>query len=386
MKTSTFALLILLSVSTFCHAQDDADTASFGYQFTTITNLPATPVKNQYRSSTCWSFSGISLLESELLRMGKGNFDLSEMFVVRNTYHSKAVKYVRLHGNAQLAAGGAFNDVLTVLKNRGMVPDAAYPGLEYDEEKHIHGELDAVIKGYVDAVIKNQNRKLTPVWEKGLDGILDAYLGDYPANFAYEGSSYTPRSFADNVLGLNADDYVLLSSFTHHPFYRPFILEVPDNWDYGLVYNLPLDELMETIDNALDNGYTVAWASDVSEKGFDYRKGLAVLPAKDWDDMRKTEADSVFVTPVPQKVVTQEMRQKAFDNYSTTDDHGMHIIGSAKDQDGTKYYYVKNSWGVDRSKFDGHFYASSAFVRCKTLSIMLHKDAIPSALRKKLGL
>lgn len=387
MKFTSVALLLILSFSTRVLAQEnDADSVASGYVFTTVTQLPATPVKNQYRTSTCWSFSSISLLESELIRMGRGEFDLSEMFVVRHVYLGKAKKYVRLHGNAQLAGGGAFNDAIMVLREYGMVPDAAYPGIAYEEEKHVHGELDAVIKGYVDAVVKNRNGRLTPVWEQGLAGILDAYLGAYPSTFSWEGVTYTPRSFADDVLQLDPSDYVLLSSYTHHPFYRPFVLEVPDNWDYGLVHNVPLDALMATIDHALENGFTVAWASDVSEKGFDYRKGLAVLPEKDWDEMRKGEKDSVFILPVPQKSVTQEMRQKAFDNYSTTDDHGMHILGIATDQEGGKYYYVKNSWGVDRSKYDGHFYASEAFVACKTLSIMLHRDAIPAALRSKLGL
>ena len=386
MKYLVSSLLLVFVVTANTAAQDDSDTAKSGYDFTKVIDLPTTKVKNQNRTSTCWSFSAISLLEAELLRMGKGAFDLSEMFIARNVYQSKAKKYVRLHGSAALAPGGAFNDATRILRERGLVPEQAYPGLDYDEEKHIHGELDAVIKGYVDAVVQNRNGHLTPVWERGLAGILDAYLGTNPTQFTWEGSSYTPRSFADQVLGLKADDYVLLSSYTHHPFYRQFALEVPDNWDDGLVYNIPLEEFMATIDHALENGYTVAWASDVSDKGFEYRKGLAVLPEKDWDDMRKSERDSVFTAPVPQKQITQEMRQKAFDNYSTTDDHGMHITGMATDQNDTKYYLVKNSWGVERSKYDGFFYASSAYVACKTLSVMLHKDAIPGTVRKKLGL
>ncbi|MDT8325693.1 MAG: C1 family peptidase [Bacteroidota bacterium] len=387
MKTTSIAILLTILCSVLLAAQENnADSTESGYVFTTATQLPATPVKNQYRTSTCWSFSSISLLESELMRMGRGEFDLSEMFVVRHVYRGKAEKYVRLHGKAQLAGGGAFNDVVKVLREYGMVPDAACPGIAYEEEKHVHGELDGVIKGYVDAVVKNRNGRLTPVWKQGLAGILDAYLGPYPSEFSWEGGRHSPRSFADEVLQLDPADYVLLSSYTHHPFYSQFVLEVPDNWDYGLVHNVPLDELMATLDYALNNGYTVAWASDVSEKGFDYRKGLAVLPAKDWDDMRKDERDSVFIMPVAQKTVTQELRQRAFDNYGTTDDHGMHIIGTATDQNGDPYYYVKNSWGVERSRYDGHFYASAAFVACKTMSIMLHRDAIPPALRQKLGL
>ncbi len=385
MKQLLTVILLILAVTVNMQAQDK-DTVESGYQFTMIKQLPATPVKNQYRTSTCWSFSSISLLESELLRMGKGEFDLSDMFIARNVYEAKARKYARMHGNVQLSGGGAFSDVPIILRDLGMVPDEVYPGLQYDSEKHIHGELDAVLKGYMDALIKNRNGKLTPVWDDGLAGILDAYLGPQPREFTWDGKRYTPRSFADEVLELNPNDYVLLTSYTHHPFYGAFALEVPDNWDYGMVYNIPMDEMMATIDQAIENGYTIAWASDVSEKGFNHRKGLAVMPAKDWDDMSKSEADSVFIAPVPQKTITQEMRQKAFDNYTTTDDHGMHIIGIAEDQDGTKYYFVKNSWGVKKSKYDGHFYASEAFVAYKTMTIMLNKNAIPSKIRSKLGI
>ncbi|MBN1448146.1 MAG: aminopeptidase [Bacteroidetes bacterium] len=381
-----FLLIALLILPLTSPAQDDDTSSESGYKFTMLKHLPATPVRNQYRTSTCWSFSAISMLESELLRMERGEFDLSEMFIVRNVYERKAQKYVRMHGNASFAGGGAYNDVIAILRDLGMVPDGAYPGLAYGEEKHIHGELDAVLKGYVEALIKNPNRRLTPVWDDGLAGILDAYLGAYPAQFTWKDKPYTPRSFADQVLQLDPTDYVMLSSFTHHPFYQEFVLEVPDNWDYGLVHNVPLSELMETITYAIDHGYTVAWASDVSEPGFNFKKGIAVITEKDWDEMEKSERDSVFLVPVKEKTITQELRQKAFDNYTTTDDHGMHITGVAEDQNGTKYYYVKNSWGVKNSKYDGFFYASEAFVAYKTMSILLHRDAIPPAVRSKLGL
>jgi len=362
------------------------ETDSSGYRFTMVKSLAATPVKNQFRTSTCWSFSAISLLESELLRMGKEEFDLSEMFIVRNVYERKARKYVRLHGSATMAGGGAFNDVPAILGDLGMVPEEAYPGLSYGSEKHMHNELDAVLRGYVDAVVKNGNGKLSTAWHRGLQGILDAYLGPVSEKFSWKGKQYSPRGYADEVLGLNPDDYILLSSYTHHPFYRPFVLEVPDNWDFGTVYNLPVDELMRTIDHAIESGYTVAWASDNSEKGFNFRKGIAIVPLKDWDDMSKGEADSVFLTPGPEKTITQEMRQTAFDNYATTDDHGMHITGIAKDENGAKYYYVKNSWGLNNSKYNGWFYASAPFVAYKTMSIMLNKNAIPGDIRGKLGL
>ncbi len=384
--TLILTLLLAFTIST-THAQDeDTDSTETGYQFTMVKSLPATSVKNQYRTSTCWSFSALSLLESELLREGKGEFDLSEMFIARNIYERKAKKYVRLHGSNAFSPGGAFNDVSAILHDLGMVPDEAYPGLSYGTEKHIHGELDAVLRAYVDAVIKNKNGELTTAWYSGMNGILDAYLGAYPKEFNWKGKQYTPRSFADNVMGLNPDDYVLLSSYTHHSFYSQFVLEVPDNWDFGSVYNVPMEDLMNTIDNAIDEGYTVAWASDVSEKGFNFKKGIAIIPEKDFAEMSKGERDSVFLAPGPEKVITQELRQEAFDNYTTTDDHGMHITGIANDENGAKYYYVKNSWGVKNGKYDGWFYASQAFVEYKTMSIMLNKNAIPADIRKKLGL
>jgi bleomycin hydrolase len=387
MKQTLILTLCFLFTITITRAQDtDKDSTDAGFRFTMVKSLPATPVKNQFHTSTCWSFSSISLLEAELLRLGKGEFDLSEMFIVRDVYERKARKYVRLHGSNALSGGGAFNDVSSILRDIGMVPDEVYPGLSYGSDKHMHNELDAVLRAYVDALIKNDNGELSTAWFNGVKGILDAYLGTAPTQFAWNGKNYTPRSFADNVMGLNPDDYVLLSSYTHHPFYTQFVLEVPDNWDFGSVYNVPLGELMRTIDSAIDGGYTVAWASDVSEKGFNFKKGMAVIPEKDWNDMSKGEQDSVFLAPGPEKTITQELRQAGFDNYSTTDDHGMHITGIATDENGGTYYYVKNSWGLKNSRFDGWFYASKAFVEYKTMSIMLNKNAIPSDIRRKLGL
>ncbi len=392
-----FALLLSSGLNGF--AQDDEKSDQEGFVFTTIKDLPVTPVKNQYRSGTCWSFSGISFLESELLRMGKGEYDLSEMFVVRNAYQEKAVKYVRFHGNFNFSGGGAFHDVTHVYKKYGMVPEEAYDGKVIGEENHIHGELDAVTKAYVDAVIKNRNKKLTPVWYEGFKGILDAYLGDYPSTFIYNGTEYTPQSFAEE-LGLNMDDYVEIGSYTHHPFYEKFILEVPDNWMLDEINNIPMDEMMEVIDNAIENGYSVAWGADVSEKGFSWKNGVAIVPDDDLNDLSGTEKERwekltdkekrdalySFEGPVKEKVITQEMRQEQFDNYQSTDDHGMEIVGTAKDQDGNLYYKVKNSWGNDDHIYDGFFYASKPFVELKTIDIMVHKDAIPEHIRKKLGL
>lgn len=397
-----FVLLVgLLAFTWNVSAQDkEKNSKEEGYHFTTVKELPHTSVKDQYRSGTCWAFSGLSFLESEMLRMGKPKVDLSEMFVVYHCYIDKAVKTVRLHGNLNFGPGGAFHDVTYVLKNYGIVPESVYTGLNYGEKKHVHGEMDEVLKGIVDAVIENKNKKLSTAWEESVTGTLDAYLGDLPTKFDYEGKTYTPKTFANEYCGLNPDDYVEVTSFTHHPFYSKFKLEVPDNWEWDEVYNVPLDEMMKIIDNSLNNGYTVAWAADVSEKGFSTsKKGVAVVPDADVKDMTNSELSKwekltdkqkneqlyKLDRPGKEKHITQEMRQEAFDDWQTTDDHGMHIIGLAKDQNGTMYYKVKNSWG-DYNAWDGYFYASKPYVRYKTTCIMVNKNAIPKAIREKLGL
>jgi bleomycin hydrolase len=369
------------------------------YNFTMVKELPAVSVKNQYRSGTCWSYSAISFLESELLRMGKDTFDLSEMFCVRYCYNDKAKLYIRYHGNHTFSGGGAAHDVTYVLKNYGIVPDEAYNGLVIGETKPVTGEMDGVLKAYTDAVIKNPNKQLTPVWHQGFTGILDAYLGKVPEKFTYKGKDYTPKTFSE-MLGLDPDDYVEISSYTHHPFYKPFVLEVEDNWLMDQVYNVPMDDMMAIIDNSIMNGYTVVWGADVSEKGFTWKNGVAVVPDKTapeiaglergkWEKMSDSEKDKLlfkFDKPMPEKTITQAMRQTEFDNYQTTDDHGMHFTGIANDQNGTKYYYVKNSWGTDGSPYKGYFYASEAYVKLKTMDVMVHKNAIPKEIREKLGL
>ncbi len=380
-------------------AQTSDKKSDSAYNFTMVKELPAVSVKNQYRSGTCWSYSAISFLESELLRMGKDTFDLSEMFCVRYCYNDKAKLYIRYHGNHTFSGGGAAHDVTYVLKNYGIVPDEAYNGLVIGETKPVTGEMDGVLKAYTDAVIKNPNKQLTPVWHQGFTGILDAYLGKVPEKFTYKGKDYTPKTFSE-MLGLDPDDYVEISSYTHHPFYKPFVLEVEDNWLMDQVYNVPMDDMMAIIDNSIMNGYTVVWGADVSEKGFTWKNGVAVVPDKTapeiaglergkWEKMSDSEKDKLlfkFDKPMPEKTITQAMRQTEFDNYQTTDDHGMHFTGIANDQNGTKYYYVKNSWGTDGSPYKGYFYASEAYVKLKTMDVMVHKNAIPKEIREKLGL
>lgn len=395
---SLYLLALAFSLSGF--AQDDVKAEKEeGYVFTSVKDIPTTSVKNQYRSGTCWSFSSMSFLETELIRLGKGEHDLSEMFVVWNTYSQKSINTVRWHGNLNFGGGGAFHDVTWAFENFGAIPEEVYSGLEYGEEKHVHGELDALLEEYVETVIKNKNRKLSPAWHKGLNGILDAYLGEIPEKFTYEGKEYTPKSFAES-LGLDMSDYVEIGSYTHHPFYEQFILEVPDNWMLDEIYNVPMDEMMEIMENAIMNGYSVGWGADVSEKGFSWKNGLAIVPDEDkpeiagmesekWEKMDAKERKNLlysFDKPVNEKVITQEMRQEEFDNYKTTDDHGMLLTGIAKDQRGNMFFKVKNSWSEQGSPYNGFFYASKPFVELKTIDIMVHKDAIPQAIKDKLGI
>lgn len=394
--TATFVVSFLFS--TF--AQNNPKNRFEEWEFEDIKVMLTTPVEDQHRSGTCWSFAGLSFLSSEMIRLGKPGVNFSEMFVVRHAYAEKGRKHVRVHGNLNFSAGGAFHDVTNVISKYGIVPEGAYKGLEYGEEKHVHGEMDRVLKEYVEAVVENKNQKLSTAWYDAYIQILDSYLGELPENFKYDGRIYTPLSFANNYLGLNMSDYVEITSYSHHPFYSKFILEVPDNWSWDEMYNVPLHELEEIIDYSLNNGFTIAWAADVSEKGFVSRnQGVAVLPEVPernmndseiarWEALPERERQSELYKlegPVPEKQVTQEMRQIAFDNFQTTDDHGMHIIGIAKDKRGETYYKVKNSWG-DYNRFNGYFYASKPYVSYKTMCIMVHKDAVPPSIREKLNL
>lgn len=396
MKKFFVSALMLAFALSSVSAKDKKKTEDEGYVFTTVKELKITPVKNQNRTGTCWCFSTLGFLESELLRMGKGEYDLSEMFIVSKNYKDKAEKFVRLHGKLNYAQGGSFEDVLQAWKEYGIVPESVMNGLQYGEDMHVHNELESASRAYLDEIIKNPNRKLSTAWKKGFDGIIDAYLGTAPEKFTYNGKEYTPKSFAAE-LGINPDDYVSLTSYTHHPFYTEFPIEVEDNWRWADSYNLPIDELMQVFDNAINTGYTIAWGSDVSEKGFT-RNGIGVIPDIEsmersgsdqdrWLGLSTSEKDAeikkMMEKPCKELEVTQEMRQLAYDNYETTDDHGMQIYGIAKDQTGKKFYMIKNSWGTD-NKYKGTWYISENFVKYKTMNIVVHKDALPQAIKDKL--
>ena len=372
--------------------------AQEGYQFTDQVVNPATPVRNQHRSGTCWAYSALGFIESEIIKAGGEEMDLSAMWIVRNIYFEKAVKYVRLHGHLNFAVGGNAGDVITGIRDYGIVPTEVYPGLNYGTDKPHFDEIDAVLKAYVEAVVEAPNGTLTTAWQDGLNGILDAYFGVRPETFVYNGVEYTPQSFAES-LPIDMDDYVDLTSYTHHPFYERFTLEIPDNWRWHQQYNLPLEELMEVVDYALDNGYTIEWGADVSEPGFNRQLAIAIMPETQLESLEGTEAERwgslspaerqralySFERPVPERTITQEMRQTAFDNFETTDDHGMQIVGYAVDQTGTRFYKVKNSWDV-RPPYAGYYYFSRSFVEYKTMSIMINKNAIPRDIRRRLNI
>ncbi len=392
------AAVLALCGAAFAQNKVDFDKEFQKYEFTTVKANPVTPVKNQFRSGTCWCFSGIGLVESEVIRINgikdeKDYPDFSEMFVVSKSYTDRARKYIMLNGNLTFAAGSECEDVLHIIKDYGLVPQSEMPGLNYGTDKPVHGELDALTKSYVQTVNANPNKTLSTAWAKGFQGIVDAYLGACPQTFTVNGKSYTPATYRD-ALKFNPDDYVSLTSFTHHPFYTWFSVEIADNWRYDQSYNVPIDELMQVIDNAVNNGYTVAWGADVSTPGFT-RTGFALLPDVDnastaGSDQERwvgkaEENTSVKDTIIVEKVPTQESRQAEFENRTLTDDHGMLIYGIAKDQFGRKYYIVKNSWGVT-GKFDGIWYASENYVKGETINILLAKSALPASLKKRLGI
>lgn len=403
MKKLIIAMAVLAGAGTAA-AQTPADTTATDsvkkeFKFKDIKTVKTTSVKDQNKSGTCWCFSGTSFFEDEIMRQGGDSLDLSEMFTVRHCYDAKADHYVRMYGQTPFSPGGSLLDVAYVFKRFGAVPEGAYPGLEYGQKKHAHGELHSVLQGMLGAVKSKKDRKISTAWRRAFDGVLDAYLGDYPQTFVFKGKEYTPRTFAQS-LPINPDDYVAFTSFTHVPFYENYILEVPDNWVNGQYMNVPLDELKAIADNALENGFPINWAADVSEGGFKWAKGVALMPkGKDEGDMTGTELSRwvklsdkerendkyKFEGPVDEITVTQEMRQEMFDSQETTDDHGMEIVGIAEDQNGTRYYKVKNSWDTNQI-YGGFLYVSEPFFLAKTMGLLVHKDAVPDAIAAKIGL
>ncbi len=346
--------------------------------FEVIKDLPTTSVKDQANTGTCWSFGTTSFIETELMRLGKGEFDLSEMFTIRCTYEDHASLYIRYHGKLNFSSGAEGWDMLNVIDKYGIIPQDAYPGMKVNSEMHDHREMDKVLKAMVDALVNED--KISTVWDDAISGVLDAYLGKLPKEFDYKSKTYTAKSFRD-FLEIKTSDYMTFTSYTHHPYYTDFIFESPDNWSNGYVKNVNPDDLISIMNNAILNGYSVVWASDVSDIGFKHKKGLAIVPEKDWEDMTEDQFDEAFINSGKQRMITPEMRQAGYDNYETTDDHLMHIVGLVKDQSGTKYYKVKNSWGQDGNEYGGYFYASEAYVRLKTMTIMVHKDAVPVQIK-----
>lgn len=392
---SLFTVITPLLVASFftnalcVYAQEKDTVQPEKYIFTEAVRLKTTPVKDQYASGTCWSYAATSFIESELMRITGDTLDLSEMFFVRKCYEQKARDFVRRHGTTNFSQGGQAHDVMNTVAAFGLMTEAGYPGLANGQTKPMHSEMEAVLKGMLDALVKNPNGKLSPDWFNAISAVLDVYLGPLPA-------TGSPVKGAKKI---NPADYIELTSYTHHPFYQPFILEIPDNWSSGAYYNVPIDDLIATLNHALKNGYTVVWDGDVSDKGFSHKNGVAIVPdvklesasnteRSKWENIPEKERQKQFYSfdkPVPQKAVTQEMRQAAFDNFSATDDHLMHITGITRDQDSTVYYITKNSWAADSNESGGYLNMSEAYVRLNTIVIMVHKDAVPKEIKKKLG-
>ena len=397
-KTFLLAIAAMMTLGVFADDQKKEKDPNEPV-FTTIVANPITSIKNQARSGTCWAYSTLAFFESEILKKTKKNIDLCEMFVANKDYMDRAILKVRMHGDAQFSQGGSAYDVFYVLKNYGICPEDAMPlpGTMYGDTLNNFNQFFKVMEPYVDAIAKSESKKLNQTWKVGFQGILDAYLGKCPETFTYEGKNYTPKTFA-NSLGLNWDDYVSITSYTHYPFYTEFPVEVQDNWRQGLSWNLPIDEMARIIDNAIRNGYTVAWGGDVSEDGFT-RNGLALLydakgESLEGSDMAKWRKLSPYekmnkLTELginaPEMTPTQEKRQEEYDNWTLTDDHGMLIYGIAKDQNGKEYYMVKNSWG-ETGKYKGTWYMSKNYIVAKTMDYMVNKNAIPKDIRKKMGI
>ena len=391
MKSVFVASAFLVGVSS-CFAQDilvnslklnASDKSKENFKFTEVINLGTTSVKSQGSSGTCWSYSTNSFLESEMIRLGKQPVELSQIFSARNVYVEKGVNYVRMHGAISLGDGGALHDVINMYKKYGTVPREVYTGLNYGTDKNKFGEMGALIEAVLAAVVKNPNGELTPNWQKAYAAVIDSYLGKVPDNFNYKGKNYTPQSFAKEVVGINPDDYIEFSNYKDSPYYQKMVLPVPDNWSYDQLYNVPMTELTDIIDYALDKGYTVAWSSDVSEPYFSWKNGVAFVPNMDLYNITDEQKKTLFDGPMPEKDINEDIRLEGLYSLYTTDDHAMQIVGSAKDQNGRTYYKVKNSWG-ETNDYKGYLYVTKAFVQLKSTGIVLHKNGISKTLKNKL--
>lgn len=390
-----FSILLGLCLIPSLKAQTVSNKPNSKYAFTKIAESAKPSVKDQCRTSTCWSFSTLSLFESELLRQNKGNYDLSEMYVARWAYIEKAITYIRMNGKHQFEQGGEGHDVAYIMEKYGIVPESVYSGLINGKTKHNHDELIDVLKSYVETIVKRNPTTLGKEWIQGIEGILDAYLGKVPTEFEYNGKKYTPKSFYES-LGINLNDYVILTSFTHHPYYKPFALEVPDNWAMQTAMNVPLNELLDNIKNALKEGYSIAWAADVSEKGFSFKNGIAIVPLHDslitkigndnkgFNDGGAQREGTVFDSPCQEPEINEAMRQEAFDLQKTTDDHGMHITGLYKENSGKYFFEVKNSWGTG-NPCAGYLFVSENYTKYKTISVMFHKNGLTKSTKKAIN-
>lgn len=393
MKKLVWILAGLIPMSVM--AQDDlikklennvSDSAKKKFEFKHKIDLEKTSVKNQGKSGTCWSYSTTSFLESEMLRMGKKPVDLSEIYTARCVYQERGDAFVRMHGEFSYGDGGACHDVINMYAKYGAVPQSVYSGLQYGRDKNVFGEMQGILKSTLDVVVRNPNKKVAPNWKKSFNGTLDAYLGKVPETFEYAGKMYTPKTFARDVVGIVPEDYMEFTSFSHLPYYEKGLLLIPDNWSMDKMWNIRFEDIIPTIDNALKNGYTVVWATDVSERYFSWKNGVAYVPDMDWDelqDLKDDEFKKLFDGPKKDMVITEKLRQEAFDDYTTGDDHGMHIVGIAEDQNGKEYYIVKNSWG-EKNDYKGYIYVTKPYVQYKTTAFLVHKGGVPAGIMKKL--
>lgn len=390
LKMKKVLLSLIIAVSASVTAQDNLinavsgnQTQNAGFKFTPVINLETMEVKDQGSSGTCWSYAGASFLESEMVRMGKKPVDLAEIFTARNTYIEKAKQYVRMHGNLDYGDGGELHDIINIYAKYGIVPQSVYSGLNYGTTRNDFSEMQSVLKGFLEGLVKREKiKKLTPNWEKAFTAALDAYLGNVPESFFYNNKRYTPQTFAKEVVGIHPQDYIEMLSYENEPKYQNVLMAVPDNWSFDHAYNVQMTDFVKVIDNALKKGYTVAWAADVTEPYFSWRNGVAFVPEKDVEAMPQDQRANLFqVPPTKEREITPQMRQLAFDNYQTTDDHAMHIVGLAKDQNQREYYIVKNSWGINNDH-QGYLYVTKAYVMYKTTAIMLHKGGVPADILK----